>query len=142
MADAVSAIPLHTLPRIRPFATLLCKKKEKNFGKTGGSERRIGVCAWGETTYGDAPRVDWSEKTAFSAFFCLTIGDRRTKPHLIWRPTGRNSRKWSPSVVTQMLVEARLTGEGGRKGGRAESQELRAESQKMRTFRKGDREAL
>ncbi len=58
MADAVPAIPLHTLPRIRPLATLLCKKKESFFGKRGGSEQRIGLCAWGETTYGDALNVD------------------------------------------------------------------------------------
>ena len=58
-----------TLPRNKPLATLLRGKRGFFFGQTGGFERGIGVSAWGERTYADAPNVGWSGKLVFFCFF-------------------------------------------------------------------------
>ena len=70
MTDAQSAIPPHTLPRIRQLATVLRVKKSLFFRKRGATVQRIGVCAWGETTYADCKFCVGGQKIIFLRFIC------------------------------------------------------------------------
>jgi hypothetical protein len=75
MADAVSAIPSHTLPRNKPLATLLRVKLGFFSGQTGGAEWEIGVSAWNESTYADVPRHLTIEKLFDFDHFSLLFSD-------------------------------------------------------------------